>query len=228
MKCPNCLVEFHDNREIFPLEDDSEGRCGIEKYTCPHPKCLKSCFFLINAQIDYNNRSGYFLPLNSKGEEIVYSRIMVRPKGTNRAPAPIEVPKEFSQDYTEACIVFYDSPKASSALSRRCLQHILREKAKVKKADLASEIQEIIDSGKLPSHISEGIDAIRNIGNFAAHPLKSKSTGEIIEVEPGEAEWNLDVLEMLFDFFFVQPEQAKLKRNALNKKLNDMGKPPLK
>jgi hypothetical protein len=33
------------------------------------------------------------------------------------------------------------------------------------------------------------LDAIRTIGNFAAHPIKSTSSGEIVDVEPGEAEW---------------------------------------
>lgn len=41
---------------------------------------------------------------------------------------------------------------------------------------------------------------MRNIGNFAAHPLKDTSTGEILPVEAGEAEWNLETLEALFDF----------------------------
>src|SRR5436853_535381 len=84
---------------------------------------------------------------------------------------------------------------------------------------LGDEIQQVIDSAKVPSHISESLDAIRNIGNFAAHPIKSKASGEIIDVEPGEAEWNLDVLEALFDFYFVQPELLRKKREALNKKL---------
>jgi hypothetical protein len=35
----------------------------------------------------------------------------------------------------------------------------------------------------------ESIDAVRNIGNFAAHPQKSTATGEILEVEFGESEW---------------------------------------
>ena len=76
--------------------------------------------------------------------------------------------------------------------------------------------------------MSEAIDGIRNIGNFAAHPLKSQSTGEIINVEPGEADWNLDVLEGLFDFCFVQSERLKQRRAALDQKLGDAGKPPMK
>ena len=49
------------------------------------------------------------------------------------------------------------------------------------------------------------LDAVRNIGNFAAHPIKSLGSGEIMDVEPGEAEWSLDVLKELFGFYFVRP-----------------------
>jgi hypothetical protein len=138
------------------------------------------------------------------------------------------VPALFADDYKEACLVLSDSPKASGALSRRCLQNLLREVAKVKPGNLADEIQQAVDSGGLPSSLVDSIDAIRNIGNFAAHPMKSQKSGEIMPVEPGEAEWNLDVLESLFDFYFVQPEVIRKKREALNKKLQDAGKPPMK
>jgi Domain of unknown function (DUF4145) len=108
------------------------------------------------------------------------------------------------------------------------LQLLLRDEAKVKHQDLFTEIQELLDRDSLPSHIAESLDAVRIIGNFAAHPTKSKSTGEIVPVEPGEAEWNLDVLESLFDFYFVAPARTKARKDALNKKLTDAGKPPLK
>jgi hypothetical protein len=105
---------------------------------------------------------------------------------------------------------------------------MLREHGGVKSSDLASEIEQVLKSGKLPTHLAESLDAVRNTGNFAAHPIKSKSTGEIVPVEPGEAEWNLDVLDAFFDFYFVQPAILKRKREALNKKLADAGKPPMK
>jgi hypothetical protein len=138
------------------------------------------------------------------------------------------VPIKFSLDYTEACLVLADSEKASAALSRRCLQHLLREKLKVKRGDLATEIQQVLDARSLPTHLAEDLDAIRNIGNFAAHPLKSTNTGEVVDVEPHEAEWLLTVLEGLFDFCFVQPARAQAKRDALNLKLQAIGKPPMK
>jgi hypothetical protein len=153
---------------------------------------------------------------------------LVRPKVVNRAPVPSEVPDEFAHDYREACLILQDSPKASAALSRRVLQRILREKANVTHGNLANEIQQIIDGGGMPSYLSESIDAVRNIGNFAAQPIKTTCVGEVVEVEPGEAEWTLDVIESLFDFYFVQPEVLKRKRAALKKRLKDSGKPKMK
>jgi hypothetical protein len=94
--------------------------------------------------------------------------------------------------------------------------------------DLAGEIEQVLREGHLPSHLSEAIDAIRNIGNFAAHPIKSSNSGEVLPVEPGEAEWTLDVLDGLFDFYFVQPLVLEQKRAALNAKLAEARKPPLK
>ena len=215
MKCPHCLENFFESWELLSpstLKDLKDIDCNWAlKYSrCP------SCKRLIILLSKYSP-AGTFL-----------SSQLVRPKSFSRSPLPSEVPPEFSEDYKEACLVLSDSPKASAALSRRCLQNLLREMAKTKNKDLSDQIEEVIDSKQLPSHLSEGIDAVRNIGNFAAHPIKSKSTGEIVDVEPGEAEWNLDILEGLFDFFFVQPETLKKKREKLDQKLKDAGKPPMK
>ena len=153
---------------------------------------------------------------------------MAYAKATAR-PVPPEVEASFTNDFNEACLVIGDSEKASAALSRRCLQKLLIEKAGAKeKAALDSQIQEVIDSGTLPSYLTEAIDAIRNIGNFALHPIKSTHTGAVIEVETGEAEWLLDTLEGLFDFYFVQPAILRKKRAALDKKLEEAGKSKLK
>jgi hypothetical protein len=47
-------------------------------------------------------------------------------------------------------------------------------------------------------------------------------------VEAGEAEWTLDVLDGLFDFYFVQPMILEQMRAALDAKLASAGKPPVK
>lgn len=144
-------------------------------------------------------------------------------------PVPPEVEVEASSlasDFREAVSVFSRSKKASAALSRRCLQFVLLNKGGVTERDLAKQIDQVLPS--LPSSLAANVDAVRQVGNFAAHPLKARSSGEIVDVEEGEAEWLLDVLEELFDFYYVAPARASAKRTALNAKLATLGKPPLK
>jgi hypothetical protein len=214
-------VEFHAKVEWVSLDRDKEGVWGIEKYLCPNPECGKWIFYLVKGSPSWAHGS-------LTGFSNVDKRILFHPKGANRPPVPPEVLPKFAEDYTEACLILPDSPKASAALSRRCLQNLLREHVKVKQGKLADEIQQVIDSGNLPSHLSESIDAVRNVGNFAAHPLKTEKSGEILPVEPGEAEWNLEVLEALFDFYFVQPAITQRRRAALDAKLKESGQKPMK
>lgn len=202
------------------LEGDRELGWAALVSLCP--KCVRLIISLAAGPALYDPSQRLIALQNPRRTFQVY------PKGAGRPPCPNEVPPALAEDYNEACLVFSDSPKASAALSRRCLQHLLREAAKVKPSDLYNEIQEVLDSGKLRPDLAEGLDAVRAIGNFAAHPIKSKVTGEIIPVEPGEAEWNLDVLEGLFDFYYVQPAVMKAKKDALNKKLAEAAKPPVK
>ena len=221
MKCPHCLVTVHDAWSQTPIVRQADSAWIAVHMVCP--SCHRAIIKLARGATVVD-QWGKLSGITGTPREVTQAV----PHGSGRAPCPPEVAESLAADYREACLVLPDSPKASAALSRRCLQHLLREYAHVKPNDLAREIQELLDRGTLPSQLAEAIDAIRNIGNFAAHPLKSTSTGEILPVEPGEAEWNLDVLESAFDFYFVQPRILKEKRDALNKKLADAKKPPLR
>jgi Domain of unknown function (DUF4145) len=200
---------------------DPNGDWVISYELCPSPLCGHAIVHLLVVAVDLG-----FGPMGQEPPGIK-RRLLVFPKGSAR-PVPSEVPAQYAGDFKEACLVLPDSPKASAALSRRCLQAVLRDKAKTKAKDLADQIQEVIDSGKCPSYLTESLDGIRNYGNFAAHPLKSTASGQILDVEPGEAEWSLDTLEAAFDFYFVQPAVTQRKRDALNNKLKAAGKPPMK
>jgi hypothetical protein len=198
--------------ELNQGTDSIDGPWSVGNQTCP--ECKKMILHLL--RIGGQPRK-------------IKEKILVWPKGvTSRTPCPKEVPPDVADYYNQACLVLADSPMAAAALARRCLQHVLRGAAKVKPQDLANEIQEVLDRGTLPTHIAEDIDAVRNIGNFAAHPMKSQHTGDILPVEPDEAEWTLNVVEALFDFYYVQPAVSKAKRDALNQKVAQAGKPPLK
>lgn len=149
---------------------------------------------------------------------------LIFPRRLPRPPADPAVPNDIRVDYSEACLVLADSPKASAALSRRCLQEVLQGLVG-KKASLEKEIIEA--ANQLPADLVSDLHGLRQLGNFAAHPIKDTSTGTIVDVEPGEAEWTLELLTSLLDYVYVAPVKRAAMRSALNIKLSSAGKPPL-
>jgi Domain of unknown function (DUF4145) len=164
-------------------------------------------------------------------ELIVANYRLVYPAGSNRALIANEVPPDIAADYAEAALVLPLSPKASAALSRRCLQSVLRA-AGYSQRDLSEQIDAALaesDARKaLPPGIHMIVDAMRNFGNFAAHGITDQTTLQIIDVEPAEAEYCLDVLDAVFDHYYVKPAQATALRHSLNAKLAAARKPPVK
>lgn len=220
MKCPHCTIAIHAS----PTRTQVADYPGVQRQDATVSRVLwfalhQRCPECLNEIIDLERTLNPGAPTAGTETFMAYPRTSLR-------PVPRDVPEPYRTDFVEAAMVLRDSPKASAALSRRCLQCVLRDAAKARPSDLSKEIDEVIP--KLPSYLAEAIDAIRNVGNFAAHPIKSTNTGEIVPVENGEAEWLLDVLEGLFDFYFVQPAALKKKRLQLDKKLVDAGKPPMK
>lgn len=206
MKCPHCLDSVHESWSAIASVNDSVGAYQLFTMACPH--CLKVIVKMARPQEE------------PPGEALLY------PRSAMRAASSADVPEQFAIDHREACLVLADSPKASAALSRRCLQNILRDHFLVKHANLSAEMDEVLP--KLPSHLADAMDAVRNLGNFGAHPMKDTNTSAIIDVETGEAEWCLQVVEGFFDFCFVQPALLRRLKQELNDKLTAAGKPPMK
>jgi hypothetical protein len=118
-KCPHCSNGFFGDVEWHQIGTDKFHAWRISELNCPN--CGRKIISLFS--FTHNNNlvsSGY-----------------VYPKHILKQPIPPDVPSEFADDYLEACNVFADSSKASAALSRRCLQNIIREHFKIKKADLS-------------------------------------------------------------------------------------------
>ncbi len=216
MKCPHCLHAITPNvTDTIVINDHNDIQWKTKHYICPN--CAK-VVILLNC-LEYNFPKSAWVLKDSR---------YVFPKAIQNMPLPPEVDDVVViSDYNEASLVLTDSPKSSAALTRRCLQYVLREKVNTTKKDLADQIQEVIDNKLLPSEITEGLDAVRNIGNFAAHIQKSKSTGEIVDVEPHEAEWNIEILYDLIDYVYVRPIRFQQKKDGFNKKLKDVGKPEM-
>jgi hypothetical protein len=219
MRCPTCKTTFHsqpDEIKSYWINYQSGDVMQILVQLCP--ECRSP---IIIQRFGKALEKPNMAKLHSVHDEIVFPV-------AKSIDIPSEVPENYRDDLYEAHQVLETSPKSSAALCRRILQKIFHDIFNIKRRDLSQEIDEFINNAKAPTYLVEAIDAIRQIGNFAAHPIKNTNTGAISDVELGEAEWLLEVIEALFDFTFVQPEKLKQRKEALNKKLNDHGKPNLK
>ena len=58
--------------------------------------------------------------------------------------------------------------------------------------------------------------------------MQDTQTGEIIDVQPAEAEYLLGIIESLFDHYFELPEKLRLNKEAINAKLKAAGKKEMK
>ena len=101
------------------------------------------------------------------------------------------------------------SSKASAALARRVLQAMLTQQG-YHMRNLYDQIQAVVaetDIEKvLPSQLREVVDAVRSFGNFSAHPVNDVTTLQyVIEVQPEEATWCLEIIEELFEHYYVRP-----------------------
>jgi hypothetical protein len=226
MKCPHCGIDFHEFWSEQPMVDLNARKLfsyfrGVDQGFWYYRTTLCSkCRDVIIEIAPYTSDDDLYL-----------SWRMVYPIGATRGPVPPEVPPQIGSDYLEACNVLTASAKASAALSRRCLQNILHQ-AGYKDRDLAREIDLLLNESDprkaIPQRLRDTIDAIRNFGNFSAHPINDKTALQVIDVEPEEADWCLEILEECFEHFYVGPAVAKAKKAALDAKLAAAGKPPSK
>ena len=66
------------------------------------------------------------------------------------------------------------------------------------------------------------------LATLLPHPLKSEQSGLILDVEPGEAEWTLEVSRGAVRFLLRPSEENPEKRDAMNAKLAEARKPHMK
>lgn len=223
--CPHCQVvvlRAAGSWKTVGSDPNGDYVLVLEAFACPH--CDEPIIAMLKGQATaFAPGAGRDAPVSMNDET---ERWVVYPRSYHRPVAP-GVPDDLAEDYREAAMVLNMSPKASAALSRRCLQNTIREVAHISKDRLLDEISELIAAGMVTSALASELDAVRHIGNFAAHPTKDVQTGVMVEVEPGEAEWTLDLLDRLFDELIVQPARSTARKTALNAKLRAAGKPEI-
>jgi hypothetical protein len=226
--CPWCRCKVAANWQTM-LVGETRNPAGIkthavfvDRFDCPTAECGQFWLTLVVEGITH-------LLSHGGGQEEAYSEVFqqaIFPSTGDRPAAPKEVPETIAREYEAACRTLPASPEASAALSRRCLQNTLSDQGYTQN-DLVKQIDAIVAANVLPSGLAQDLHALREVGNFAAHPRKSQNTGEIFPVEPAEADWSLDLLGQLFDSLYIEPAKRQARRDQLNQKLVDAGKKPL-
>ncbi len=163
---------------------DSEVTLGIFK--CPH------C-------------SGYSINAQGTGPKVKTDVVHIKPISLAKQ-FPDYIPKAIRQDYEEAYAIVNLSPKASATLSRRCLQGMIRDFYKVKPSTLFKEIGQL--EHKIPVMQWKVLDGIRRLGNIGAH--MQNDINVIVDIDPGEAEKLLKVIEKLLQDWYVENHETEL------------------
>lgn len=207
MVCPHCSVASFIEWEYVTAEYNDNF--FLKFSNCPN--CVRPIVNLSIGKVEYNTENECFVKKPSF-EDMIYQKVTLYSFSDG-------IPKKYIDDFQEARLVLPISPKASAALTRRILQFILRDEYEIKARNLSSEIEKFIALPGVPSHISNAVDAVRIIGNLAAHPTKDNNTREIVEVEKNEAELLIEVIDALFDFTFIQPKKLKKRQQELKLKL---------
>ncbi len=100
------------------------------------------------------------------------------------------------------------------------------QQAGIQKRDLNLEIDALIATTTLAPDLADDLDALRTVGNVAAHPIKSTSTGEVVEFERARLSGSLTFFTSCSTSTSSVLHAAE-KRDSLSAKLADAGKPNL-
>ena len=202
--CPFCNREqtvTEDGRQVafadLAIENADGPRRLVSKFVvCPNPECRK---FSLSASLHGLEVAGS----RSYTGKILKTWNLVPP---SRARSfPVSLPPRVLEDYQEACLSIEFSQKVSAALSRRCLSEMLRDFWQVQPGGLNDEFRQV--KGTVDPLTWEAIESIRQSGRIGAR--MENEGAEILDVDPGEAELLIGLIETLIQDWYVAREERR-------------------
>ncbi|MER9164420.1 DUF4145 domain-containing protein [Mesorhizobium sp. M0715] len=201
---------YHIRYNFFSIGETELGPIGmtLSAIRCLNRECNKASISCELNKSVFSDSRGQHVPT---GTPIESWRLRPASFATQQ---PGFIPEPLRNDYYEACLIRDLSPKASATLSRRCLQGMIRDFCKISKARLIDEIKELrklVDEDAGPKGVEtetvDAIDHVRGVGNIGAH--MEKDINNIVEVDPGEAQALIELIEMLFAEWYVAREKRR-------------------
>lgn len=198
--CPYCnsimAIDTNTHRYHSPCFESSDGyswKNGI------------STSFESTVQLDFYkcpNCQAYTVFAKGVGRSVRGIDTIIQPQ-SHAIQYPDYIPQQIRSDYEEACAVLYLSPKSSATLARRCLQGMIRDYWQIVKGRLYDEISALQD--KIQPDLWQAIDSLRQLGNIGAH--MEKDTDLIVDIDPGEAEKLIKLIELLMKEWYINREE---------------------
>ena len=184
---------------------DGPRRLVVKFVVCPDPQCRK---FSLSASLHGLETSGsrsYTGKLMKTWGLVPSSRARI---------FPVTLPPAVLENYQEACIAIEFSQKVAAALARRCLSEMLRDFWEVQPGSLSDEFRQV--KGAVDPLTWEAIESIRKSGMIGAR--MENAGNEILDIDPGEAELLIGLIETLIQDWYVSREERR-KRLAKIKEL---------
>ena len=219
---------FNSTRVVIPNDLSKYGKLGgqIRSIVCSNRDCKELAISFSLNKVRHHPATGRLFVT----DDVLYSWKLF-PESSAK-PQPDYIPKPIVENYNQACRIRDLSPNASAAMSRRCLQGMIRDFCEISERTLAKEIDTLrrnIDEGKGPQGVNhdtiDAIDHVRSIGNIGAH--MEKDINLIIDVESDEAQTLINLIELLFNEWYVAKRVREERLKALgmvvdNKKTKKM------
>jgi hypothetical protein len=202
MQCPHCHSEIDVKPHTFALGEDQDGPWHVSTTRC------KVCERLI---VELCGKDSCTYP--------------IRPLSSGRPRLTSDVPAEFESEYQTACELLTLSPESSAAIARRLLRRFLAAQSGAEDAELSALIEATTESPELQPYLREALRTLVAAARLEPQSEKSLRPHTLMPVEPGEAEWTLDVLQTLFEAYYVQPARLQRLQSALEEKVGRLAPP---
>jgi hypothetical protein len=212
---------------LAALAKDALNQVTLDWMRCAHEECEQLLIRIHERTVEFR-----------MGRPVVHTDSWIaRPHFADYAERPINalVLEPFRRDYSEASIILEVSPRMSAVLARRIVGDLLKKYADKKQWGLTDRIRSFIDEGGHPSSLTTNLDHLREIADFGAHTQEAETqsdTGEmevvIIDADRDDAEWTLDLVDRLFDYFIVTPAKDEGMRSKWDTNIAKTGRKPLR
>lgn len=192
--CPNCHTYAHMTWSTIK----TAGGASIPKFgVAKCSRCTKHSIWLCETLHFIGE-----IPILGNSGNLVFPMTPISP-----LPHP-ELPESCKKDYLEARDVFPNSPRASAALLRLCIQKLCKELGREGR-NINDDIAALVSEG-LPVAIKETLDIIRVTGNNAVHP------GEMSDYDTGEITSSMfELINFVVDNQIAQPKRIRALHDRL-------------